>query len=57
MVTRLLVLLQMLFDEGGFAHAFGTYDCNELRTPMDLIHLVPDDVHAGIGQQPVTLSK
>ena len=44
MVTRLVVLLQMLFDEGGFAHPLGTYDCNELRIPMDLIHLVPDYV-------------
>lgn len=44
-------------NEGGFAHSLGTYNGYELRAPMDFIHLVTNDVYAGIGQQPITLSE
>ena len=43
-------------DEGGFSPSPGTYNGYESGAPMDFIHLVTNDVHAGIGQQPITLS-
>ena len=44
-------------DEGGFSHSPGTYNGYESGAPMDFIHLVTNDVHAGIVQQPITLSE
>ena len=43
-------------DEGRFAHSPGTYNGYESGAPMDFILLFTNDVHAGIGQQPITLS-
>lgn len=32
-------------------------DADQLRVPMDFIHLLTDDIHAGVSQQSVMFSE